>query len=461
VCVEYLEQAVRIEADPELGRVLAERESRYVAGPAGKTPVLAPGVLVEVPGPGDMTVVCRTLELDRDFDQDALAAAMSKVAAPAGSGDLAPSSPVLHLEYVGAVSPRRATERAYRRSLPRTVAGAHVLIRDEAGRVLLVRPTGSSRWSLPGGGFDHGEYPWQAAQREAIEELGLADFEPGGLLVIDQCPARADTETHTEYLFDGGVIDDHAIAAIRLPTDELNAFEFVDADRVNAFVTPRLARRILGALERLREPGATVALEHGYRTGERAVWRWHAPDALPDLPVGQVGGWLFDEESGRLLLQHRTDAHRYALPAGGPEAGEHPLETLAREAMEESQVEVYLNTAVLIGGQSSTADPRYPDGVLQLRYAAVIRRYHPIAPDGDPQLAGRRLAYRRFLVDIERAAALLDFGPSGHLQAAAAKRAAIEEHGLPVDRPAPDGYRDHGDPQPHAAASAHRDGGAS
>lgn len=463
VPAHYLEAPTPIDVEPELAQALAERRSRHLAGPAGKIPRLAPGVLVEIPGPHHTSVVYRTLELDTveldgGIDADSLVAQMEVLRPPAVTEDPAAAHPPLHLEYVGAHSPRRANERAYRRRLPRTVTGAHVLARDGVGRILLVRPTGSARWSLPGGGFDAGEYPREAARREAIEELGLGGFEPGELLVVDQCPPSTEPETRTEYLFDGGVLDAPAIDAIRLPPEELDAFEFVDPEQLGRFVTPRLSRRILAALHRLADPAARVGLEHGYPIGSRASWQWHGPDSLPDLPIGQVGGWLFDGGSGRVLLQHRTEANRYALPAGGPEPGETPLETLAREAMEESQVELYLDTAVLIGGQSSTADPRYPDGVLQLRFAAVIRRYHPIAPDGDPQLAGRRPAYRRFLVDIERAAGLLDFGAIGHLQAAAAALVARGEHGLPLHRPAPDGYRDHGDPDPSQTPAISRAG---
>jgi len=58
---------------------------------------------------------------------------------------------------------------------PRCPIGAAVLIRDDAGRILLVQQTyrTSSIWLPPGGWVDKGETPQQAARREAREEVGL------------------------------------------------------------------------------------------------------------------------------------------------------------------------------------------------------------------------------------------------------------------------------------------------
>jgi ADP-ribose pyrophosphatase YjhB (NUDIX family) len=65
----------------------------------------------------------------------------------------------------------------------RTRVGAYVLC-ERAGELLLVRFRGSERWTLPGGGIDHGERPEDAAVREASEETGLAVV-LGPLLTID------------------------------------------------------------------------------------------------------------------------------------------------------------------------------------------------------------------------------------------------------------------------------------
>jgi ADP-ribose pyrophosphatase YjhB (NUDIX family) len=57
---------------------------------------------------------------------------------------------------------------------PRTL-GVRVLVRDEAGRVALVRHTYADHWYLPGGGVKKGESFAAAALREVAEEIGLTD----------------------------------------------------------------------------------------------------------------------------------------------------------------------------------------------------------------------------------------------------------------------------------------------
>lgn len=68
---------------------------------------------------------------------------------------------------------------------PRVAAG--VLFRDDAGAVLLVKPTYKAGWDFPGGYVEPGESPKQDAQREVREELGF-EADIGELLVVDWAP---------------------------------------------------------------------------------------------------------------------------------------------------------------------------------------------------------------------------------------------------------------------------------
>ena len=55
--------------------------------------------------------------------------------------------------------------------------GARAVLRDEAGRVLLVKRTDNGEWALPAGGMEIGESVAEAAAREVHEETGLAATE--------------------------------------------------------------------------------------------------------------------------------------------------------------------------------------------------------------------------------------------------------------------------------------------
>lgn len=51
--------------------------------------------------------------------------------------------------------------------------GAHAVIVDDQGRVLLLRSRYADAWMLPGGGLEPGEHVDEAVRRECREELGV------------------------------------------------------------------------------------------------------------------------------------------------------------------------------------------------------------------------------------------------------------------------------------------------
>lgn len=70
---------------------------------------------------------------------------------------------------------------------------AAVVVRDDDGRVLVVRKAGTSRFMLPGGKIEAGETPAQAALRELREEVG-AVLDPSLLAELGEWTAPAANE---------------------------------------------------------------------------------------------------------------------------------------------------------------------------------------------------------------------------------------------------------------------------
>ncbi|MFF9277321.1 NUDIX domain-containing protein [Streptomyces griseosporeus] len=156
---------------------------------------------------------------------------------------------------------------AYIASLPRVLAGAAALFRDAEGRVLLVEPNYREGWALPGGTIesDDGETPREGARRETLEEIGL-DRPLGRLLAVDwvRGPGRPPL---VAYLYDGGVLGEDELKAIRLQEEELLSWRLVPREELTAHLPGALGRRVLAALDVLEDGTGTAELENGERVG--------------------------------------------------------------------------------------------------------------------------------------------------------------------------------------------------
>ncbi|MEU6464028.1 NUDIX hydrolase [Streptomyces sp. NPDC046976] len=154
---------------------------------------------------------------------------------------------------------------AYIASLPRVLAGAAALFRDRAGRVLLVEPNYREGWGLPGGTVesDSGETPRQGARRETLEEIGL-NRALGRLLAVDWVPGTARPPL-VAYVYDGGVLTDDELGAIRLQEAELLSWRLVPRAELAGHLPGALGRRVLAALDALTDGSGPAELENGHR----------------------------------------------------------------------------------------------------------------------------------------------------------------------------------------------------
>ncbi|MGF1338618.1 NUDIX domain-containing protein [Streptomyces flavovirens] len=157
----------------------------------------------------------------------------------------------------------------YIAGLPRILSGAATVFRDARGRILLVEPNYRDGWALPGGTIesDTGEGPRQGARRETAEEIGL-DIEPGRLLAVDWArgPGRPPIAA---YLYDGGVLSEEQLGAIRLQEEELLSWRLVDRADLAGHLPGRLGSRVGAALEVLDSGAGAVELEDGVPVGPR------------------------------------------------------------------------------------------------------------------------------------------------------------------------------------------------
>ncbi|WP_409468539.1 NUDIX domain-containing protein [Streptomyces sp. HC307] len=155
----------------------------------------------------------------------------------------------------------------YIAGLPRVIAGAAALFRDTEGRVLLVEPNYRDGWALPGGTIesDDGETPRQGARRETAEEIGL-DRELGRLLAVDWVHGTARPPL-VAYLYDGGVLGEEDLKAIRLQEEELLSWRLVPREDLTDFLQGALGRRVQAALDILADGSGTAELENGHRVG--------------------------------------------------------------------------------------------------------------------------------------------------------------------------------------------------
>jgi 8-oxo-dGTP diphosphatase len=113
-----------------------------------------------------------------------------------------------------------------------------------------------------GGMAEASEPPADAVRRELREELGL-EVRVGGLLCVDWVSPHGPWDDLISFIFDGDVLDEQAIASLRLVDDELRAYEFCDEDQVKQRLRPYVWRRVSVALEALTT-GRAGYLEDGY-----------------------------------------------------------------------------------------------------------------------------------------------------------------------------------------------------
>ena len=128
--------------------------------------------------------------------------------------------------------------------VPGIPVSAGAMVFDRAGRLLILKPTYKTGWTIPGGVMENdGETPWDACQREVREECGI-ELRSGRLACVDFRSGRPGHPGGIRFLFDCGPADDAALAAIKLQPEEIAEHRFVPLDTALALLRPPIRRRV-------------------------------------------------------------------------------------------------------------------------------------------------------------------------------------------------------------------------
>lgn len=146
--------------------------------------------------------------------------------------------------------------------------GLHVT--DGHDRILQLRNL-DGRWQNPGGDVDTGETPDATAEREVLEETGLA-LKAGRLLAVLVAPPTGGWPAKFGLVFDGGILP--ADAEIRLDPAEHTEYRLADLADWEPGV-PEWTWQRLVACEQARADGVTRYVRLG--RSEPAT-----PESVPD-----------------------------------------------------------------------------------------------------------------------------------------------------------------------------------
>ncbi len=129
---------------------------------------------------------------------------------------------------------------------PRRRCSAGGIIRDQQGRILVVKPSYRAGWLLPGGLVEAQETPANTLRREALEEVGITPTLMR-LLCIDLLPPENGFSESVHFLFECAPV--HIDGNTCLPADGVEILEarfLAQTQAMDLLIAP--VRRRLGTV---------------------------------------------------------------------------------------------------------------------------------------------------------------------------------------------------------------------
>ncbi len=211
-----------------------------------------------------------------------------------------------------------------------------VVLRDEAGRILLQRRTDFKVWGLPGGSLEFGENIITCARRELEEETGLT---AGTLNLVGVY-----TDPNYEFTYpNGDQVQQFTICLtgqvnggqMRVDETENSEQRFFAPDELPFDETlPWYADMLRDALQ-----GGSPTFEPPY-TQPQTTPQWETLRSRigHERFIGVGGTAVVVRKDGRILMMQRSDDGQWGLPGGFSDLGENVAHTAVRETREETGI---------------------------------------------------------------------------------------------------------------------------
>jgi 8-oxo-dGTP diphosphatase len=144
--------------------------------------------------------------------------------------------------------------------LPAIPVSAGALIFDRTGRLLILKPTYKTGWTIPGGVMEaDGETPWEACRREVREECGI-EVRRSRLACMDFRRPKPGRPGGIRFLFDCGRVGGQALAGIVVQPEEISEYRLAAVPDALALLRGPIKRRVSAAMGSKR----LVYLEDGH-----------------------------------------------------------------------------------------------------------------------------------------------------------------------------------------------------
>jgi 8-oxo-dGTP pyrophosphatase MutT (NUDIX family) len=134
--------------------------------------------------------------------------------------------------------------------LPAIPASAGALIFDREGRLLILKPTYKSGWTIPGGVMEaDGETPWEACRREVREECRI-EVTGGRLACMDFRRPKPGRAGGIRFLFDCGPVGEADLAGIVVQPEEIAEYRLAALPDALSLLRGPIRRRVRAAVGR-------------------------------------------------------------------------------------------------------------------------------------------------------------------------------------------------------------------